>query len=75
MADTVTISGLDALTIAQATNDDVLPITNGSDNTTYKISLGTIDSFIKTSPSSSKFISGACDTSVTSTSSISSSLC
>jgi len=73
MSDIIPISQLPPLTISQAANLDVLPITHDSDIVTYKISLQTLDAFIKTSPSSSKYFSGSIDCAVIATSSLSSS--
>jgi hypothetical protein len=59
MADTIPISQLAALPIDQVTAGDVFPITNADgDNNTYKLTLSNLDTFIKTSPSSSKVFVG-----------------
>jgi microcystin-dependent protein len=72
MSNTVPISNLTALNASQVTNGDVFPITNENDNTTYKLSLQNLDTFIKTSPSSSKVFLGTINNATYATSSLSS---
>jgi hypothetical protein len=73
MSDTIPISQLPSLALSQATNNDIFPIINDSDNNTYNISLNTLDQFVKTSPSSSKFFSGSIQNATLATSSLTSS--
>jgi microcystin-dependent protein len=70
MADTIPISQLASLSVDQVTNGDVFPITNADgDNNTYKLTLSNLDTFIKTSPSSSKVFVGTINNATFATSS------
>lgn len=73
MADTIKISELTALNSGSTSANDVLPMTNDGDDTTYKVSLDSIDYYIKTSPNSRKFTSGSSQFANIATSSLSSS--
>ena len=73
MSNTITISQLPVLSASQATSNDIFPITDITTNTTYGITLGVLDAYIKTSTSSGQFFSGSVQNAVLATSSISSS--
>ena len=73
MSNTITISQLPVLSASQATSNDIFPITDITTNTTYGITLGVVDAYIKTSTSSGQFFSGSVQNAVLATSSISSS--
>lgn len=73
MSDIIKISELAALQSGSASGNDVLPMTNNEDTTTYKISLDSIDFYIKYSTGSRKFISGSSELATFATSSATSS--
>ena len=73
MSDTIPISQLPTMILNQATNSDLIPIVNKTDLITYNVSLQNLDVFIKTSPSSSKSITGTIQTAINATSSLTSS--
>jgi hypothetical protein len=52
MADTIPISQLAQLTVSQITASAIFPISNISDNTTFKVLVGDLDAYFKTSTGS-----------------------
>ena len=58
MADTIPISQLPQLNSTQVSASGMLPITNATDNDTYKILIGDLDKYVKTSPNSGQFFIG-----------------
>jgi len=73
MADSISIGQLPSLALSQVTNNDIIPIINELDGTTYYVSLQNLDNFVKNSKNSSKFFSGSISNATFSTSSLTSS--
>jgi len=70
MSDSLSINQLPELSSNQVTSGDIIPIINDADNTTYGISLQTLDDFVKISSNSSKYFSGSMSNAISASSSL-----